>query len=54
MMAATHKDDQQGIFSNRAFVASVLWIVVLLGTYFVLADWHDVPSLIASTVAAIH
>jgi Flp pilus assembly protein TadB len=54
MMAATHKDDHQGIFSNRAFVASVLWIVVLLGTYFVLTDWHAVPSLIASTVAAIH
>jgi len=54
MMAVTHRDEHQGIFGNRAFVASVLWIVVLLGTYFVLADWHAVPSLIASTLAAIH
>ena len=53
MMAVTHRNDHQGIFSNRAFVASVLWIVVLLGTYFLLADWHAVPSLIAATLTAI-
>jgi len=53
MMAVTHRDHHHGIFSNRAFVASVLWIVVLLGTYFVLADWHTVPSLIASTLGSI-
>lgn len=54
MMAVTHRDDHQGNLGNRAVVGSVLWIVVLLGAYFVLADWQAVPSLIASTLAAIH
>jgi hypothetical protein len=53
MMALTHKDDHQGILGNRAFLTPVMWILVLLGAYFVLADWHTVPSLIASTLAAI-
>lgn len=53
MMALTHKDEHQGVLGNRAFLASVLWILVLLATYFVLADWHTVPSLIASALGAI-
>ncbi len=52
-MALARKDDHSAVFGNRAFVASVLWILALLGAYFVLADWHTVPSLIASTLAAI-
>jgi hypothetical protein len=52
-MALAHKDDHQGILGNRAFLASVLWILVLLCAYFVLADWHAVPSMIASTLAAM-
>lgn len=52
-MALARKDDHPGIFGNRAFVASVLWILVLLAAYFVLADWHAVPSLISSTLATI-
>lgn len=53
MMALAHKDDHQGILSNRALVTSVLWILALLAAYFLLTDWHSVPSLIASTLAAI-
>jgi hypothetical protein len=53
MMALTHKDDHHSILGNRAFLTPVMWILVLLGAYFVLADWHTVPSLIASTLAAI-
>lgn len=53
MMGLTHKDHHHGIFGNRALVMSVLWIVVLLGTYFVMTDWQALPSLIASTLAAI-
>jgi hypothetical protein len=53
MMALARKDDHPGVFASRAFVASVLWIFVLLGAYFLVADWHTVPSLIASTLDAI-
>lgn len=52
-MAAPRKDGHQGYFSNRAFFGPVLWILVLLGAYFVLADWQAVPSLVASTFAAM-
>ena len=54
MMAVPRKDEHPVSFSNRAFFAPVLWILVLLGAYFVLADWQAVPSLIASTFASIH
>lgn len=53
MMVPTHKDDHPGILGNRAFFASVLWILVLLAAYFAVEDWQSVPSLIASTLAAI-
>lgn len=52
-MAAVHKDDHRGTLGSRAFLTPVMWIVVLLGAYFVLEDWHAVPSLIASTLASI-
>lgn len=53
-MAVPHKDDHSGLSGNRAFFAPVLWILVLLGAYFVLEDWQAVPSLIASTFASMH
>jgi hypothetical protein len=53
-MAVARKDEHSSILGNRAFYGPVLWILVLLVAYFVLADWQAVPSLIASTFAAIH
>jgi hypothetical protein len=54
MMAVSRRDEHSSILGNRAFYGPVLWILVLLGAYFILADWQAVPSLIASTFAAIH
>jgi hypothetical protein len=52
-MVLPHKDEHHGIFSNRALLTPVMWILALLGVYFVVADWYAVPSLIASTLASI-
>jgi len=31
--------------SMRSFAISVAWILVLLGGYWLLADWHQLPAL---------
>lgn len=52
-MALAHKDDHHGQLGNHTLVAPVVWILLLLAAYFVLTDWHSLPSFIASTLAAI-
>jgi hypothetical protein len=48
-MAVPRKDEVSG----RTFAAPLLWIIVLLAGYWLLADWQDVPQLIASAVAQL-
>jgi hypothetical protein len=43
-MAVPKKDD----LSGRGFAAPVLWILVLLAGYWLIADWQEVPRLISS------
>lgn len=52
-MALAHKGDHHGELGNRALVAPIVWIFLLLAAYFVLTDWHSLPSFIESTLAAI-
>jgi ABC-type nitrate/sulfonate/bicarbonate transport system permease component len=40
--------------SRRAFAAPLLGIAVLLGFYWLLADWQQVPKLIGSVFSAVH
>ncbi|HUB13426.1 MAG TPA: hypothetical protein VMB34_15865 [Acetobacteraceae bacterium] len=37
--------------SVRAFAISVAWIAVLLGGYWLLVDWHQLPGLFSSLMA---
>lgn len=40
--------------SVRAFAISVAWILVLLGGYWVLADWRQLPALASSILQFAH
>jgi hypothetical protein len=39
---------------GRAFAVPVFGIVVLLLCYWVLAEWHDVPTMVTGTLASVH
>jgi hypothetical protein len=39
---------------SRAFAVPLFGIVALLASYLLLVDWHQVPDIISSAVAAIH
>jgi hypothetical protein len=41
-------------YSGRNFAIPVLLILVLLVSYWLLADWHVLPRLLASAFAAVH
>jgi len=45
----SRRDDHAG----RAFAIPVVWIVALLGAYWILSDWQALPRLISSTLAAM-
>jgi hypothetical protein len=38
----------------KAFAMPMLGIAVLLLSYFILADWDQVPTLISGALAAVH
>ncbi len=40
--------------SGRQFALPVLMILGLLVSYWLLADWHALPRLISSALAAVH
>ena len=40
--------------SLRAFGASLAWILVLLGGYFLLSDWQALPALASSVLSLSH
>ena len=40
--------------SMRAFAISVAWILVLLGGYWLLTDWHQLPALASSIFTFRH
>jgi hypothetical protein len=40
--------------SVRAFAVSVAWILALLGGYWLLADWHQLPALASSLLPFWH
>jgi len=50
MMPGSKKEETNG----RAFAMSVLWILVLLAGYWLIADWQVLPRLISSTFGAAH
>src|SRR3954468_22463000 len=39
---------------SRAFAAPLFGIVVLLGCYWLLADWPQVPAIVSAAVSALH
>jgi hypothetical protein len=48
-MGRTKRDDRGG----NAFAVPVLWIIVLLGAYWLISDWHVLPRLLSSALAAV-
>ncbi len=53
-MTAHRHDGPAGSPNRRAFFVPVAWIVALLASYWLLADWQSVPVLISEALAAIH
>lgn len=49
-MPVSRKD----IRSGRSFAMHLFGIAVLLGFYWLLSDWHQLPVLIDSTLANLH
>jgi len=47
------KRDAQPASLFRAFLVPVVWIVALVASYWVLADWQTLPGLISNALAAI-
>jgi hypothetical protein len=43
-----------GYDSGRAVLGVVAWIVILLGGYWVVADWNSLPHLATSLLTSIH
>jgi hypothetical protein len=39
---------------GAAFAAPLLGVVLLLATYWLLADWPNVPAMLSSALAAVH
>jgi hypothetical protein len=39
---------------SRAYTLPLFGIVVLLGCYWLLADWQEVPTMITSALSAVH
>jgi hypothetical protein len=39
---------------GRAFAFPLFGIMILLGSYWVLADWQDMPTMISSALASVH
>ncbi len=38
----------------RAYAALILWVVFLVGSYWLLTEWPDLPRLIGSVKAGLH
>jgi hypothetical protein len=53
-MNGRRQDSNSGSVGPRAFVLPVAWIAVLLVCYFLAADWHAVPALLAQAMATLH
>jgi len=48
-MPNTRKDGT----GNHGYAAPVAWIVLLLGGYWIISEWHSLPMLIGSAIATI-
>jgi len=48
-MGRTKRQDRGG----NAYAVPVMWIIALLGAYWLISDWHDLPRLLSSTLAAV-
>jgi hypothetical protein len=48
-MPNTRKDGN----GNHGYAAPVAWIVLLLGGYWLISEWHSLPELIGSALATI-
>lgn len=40
--------------SRSGFFAPVFWIAVLIGSYFVIADWEALPRVVSSALSLVH
>lgn len=40
--------------SGKTYAAPLFWVVVLLLCYWILAEWPQLPSLLASIKASLH
>ena len=47
------KRDEKRANPSRAFLMPVMWIVALVASYWVLADWQTLPNLISNAIAGI-
>jgi hypothetical protein len=50
IMPISRKETRGG----RAFAFPLFGIVILLASYWVLADWQDVPAIISGALASMH
>lgn len=49
-MPVSRRDDR----GSRSFAMPLVGIAVLLGFYWLLSDWHDVPIFISNTLTHMH
>lgn len=49
----SRRRDENGPNTARTYLMPLAWIVALVASYWVLADWQSLPELISSAIAAI-
>lgn len=52
-MRSVNRHASRSSLGLRTFLVPVAWIVALLASYLLLADWQTVPALVSSAIAAI-
>ncbi len=52
-MTSLKRDETRSTLSARTFLVPVAWIVALVASYWVLAEWQALPNLISNAIAAI-
>ncbi|MBV9252263.1 MAG: hypothetical protein JO227_23830 [Acetobacteraceae bacterium] len=51
-MNIRRRDVPRSGYTARAFVVPVVWIVILLLSYWVLSDWQSLPILVSGALAS--
>ncbi|HET8995729.1 MAG TPA: hypothetical protein VFN42_03595 [Acetobacteraceae bacterium] len=52
-MRSPKRDVNPSNLGFRAFVVPVAWIVALVASYWLIADWQTLPGLVSNAIAAI-